>query len=443
MSRRLSRRAVLEGAAFSGLGVWLAPAPEASGGQKSANERLDIAAVGCGGRAGENLKELAGENVVALCDCDERNAAAAFKQFPKAVRFRDYRKMLDAVHRQIDAVVVSTPDHMHAPASLAAMRLGKHVYCEKPLCWGIHETRLMAQTARHQKVATQMGTQGMAEPGSRAGIEVIRSGVLGDVRELHVWTDRAAGWWPQGVDRPKETPPVPKGLDWDLWLGVAPQRPYHPDYCPFKWRGWKDFGTGPLGDMGIHNAAMPYVALELGLPTSVEVVETSGLKAETFPAWSRLRFEFPARGKRGPVTLWWHDGGKKPSAELIGGGEVAANGAIVVGTKATLYSIEWTGSDWHLLPKDKFRDYKPPRPTLPRAPDGSQHREWIGACKGGPATFCDFPGFGSPMTEAMLVGNLALRTGGKIVWDAAKMQATNCPEAEAHIRRKPRPGWEI
>jgi len=261
------------------------------------------------------------------------------------------------------------------------------------------------------------------------------------VRELHVWTDRAAGWWPQGVDRPKETPPVPKGLDWDLWLGVAPERPYHPDYCPFKWRGWKDFGTGAPGDMGIHNAAMPYAALELGLPASVEILDTSGLKTETFPAWSRLRFVFPARGSRGPVALFWYDGGKKPSAELIGGRPVAANGAIVVGSKATLYSIEWTGSDWHLIPEDKFRDYKPPQPTLPRAPGGSHHQEWIAACKGGPPAFCNFPAFASPLTEAMLLGNLAIRTGGKILWDAARMQAADCPQAEQFIRRKYRKGW--
>jgi hypothetical protein len=428
-------------AALAGAGVWLA----ASAGPvraASPNEKLNLAVVGCGGRGGENIKDLgAEENFVAVCDVDEGTLREAARRFPKARPFADYRKMLDAMHRGIDAVVVSTPDHMHAPVSLAAMQLGKHVYCEKPLTWCIDEARQMARVARQMKVATQMGTQGMALDGARAGIEAIRSGVLGEVREMHVWTDRAAGWWPQGVDRPRDTPPVPKGLHWDLWLGVAPARPYHPDYCPFKWRGWKDFGTGPLGDMGIHNGAMAYVALELGLPTAVEILETSGLKGETWPAWSKLRYEFPAKGARGPLTLFWYDGIQRPPGALVGRREVAKNGAILVGSKGTLYSIEWTGADWHLLPKDKFRDFKPPQPSLPRAPEGSQHREWVQACKDGPAPFCNFPAFASPMTETMLLGCLALRMGQKIEWDAAAMRATNCPAAEQHLRREARKGW--
>jgi hypothetical protein len=260
---------------------------------------------------------------------------------------------------------------------------------------------------------------------------------------LHVWTDRAAGWWPQGVERPTGTSPVPKGLDWDLWLGVAPERPYHPAYVPFRWRGWKDFGTGAVGDMGIHNAAMPFVGLELGRPKSAEIVQTSGLMRETFPAWSTLRIELPASRSRGPITLFWYDGGKKPSPDLIGGREVAANGAIVVGKQATMYSIEWTGGDWVLLPEEKFRDYKPPEPTVPRAPNQSHHQEWIQACKGGLPTFCGFERFASVLTEIMLVGNLVLRTGKKIEWNAEKMEAYQCPEAEPFIKRRYRKGWEI
>ena len=259
---------------------------------------------------------------------------------------------------------------------------------------------------------------------------------------------------------------MPKGLDWDLWLGVAPERPYHPDYVPFKWRGWKDFGTGPLGDMGIHNAAMTFMGLRLGPPASAEIVATSGLKDETFPAWATLRYQFPAAGKgdrpllgeapsgpfrqKGPVpfsgpggqqplTLYWYDGGKMPSADLIGGRKVAENGAIVVGDKGTLYSIEWTGGDWHLLPEEKFRDFKPPKPTEPRSP--GHHAEWIRACKVGPPAYCNFIDFAAPMTELMLVGVLALRTGKKIEWDAAAMRAPNCPEADQFIRRQYRKGW--
>ena len=441
MSNQLNRREMLRRTAAAGAGVWLAGGGRASAQGKSPNEKLDIAIVGCGGRGGENINGIAGENVVALCDVDDRQAAAAQQRFPKARRFRDYRKLLDAMHQQIDAVVVSIPDHMHASVSLASMQLGKHVYCEKPLTWSIEEARQMAKTAAGQKVATQMGTQGMADDGSRAGIEVIRSGVLGEVTDLHVWTDRPAGWWPQGVERPAETPPAPKELDWDLWLGVAPVRPYHPDYHPFRWRGWHDFGTGAVGDMGIHNAAMPFAGLGLGAPRSAEIVETSGLMRETLPAWSKLRVEFPAADGRGPVTMHWYDGGKKPSADLIGGREVAANGAIVVGKKATLYSIEWTGGDWHLLPEEKFRDFKLPERSVPRAPGGDHYQEWILACKGGTSGFCRFDGFASVLTETMLVATLALRTGKKIEWNAETMQAHQCPEAEPFIRRKYRTGW--
>jgi predicted dehydrogenase len=361
--------------------------------------------------------------------------------YPKARKFRDYRKLFDAVHGQINAVVVSTPDHMHAPISLAAMELGKHVYCEKPLTWGIAEARTMARIAHEKRLATQMGTQGMAQDRSRAGVEVIRSGVLGDITDLHVWTDRATGWWDQGVDRPRNTQLVPTGLDWNLWLGVAPARPYHGTYCPFSWRGWKDFGTGAVGDMGIHNAAMPFAALELGPPSSAEIIETSGLKSETFPTWSRLRMDFPATKGRGPLTLWWYDGGQQPKAELIGMRVLEKNGAIVVGTKGTLYSAEWTGGDWKLLPERSFKDFQSPERSQPRAPNEDHHQEWIQACRGGPPAYCRFDGFAARLTEAMLVANLALRTGNKIRWDAETMQALECPEAAPFVRREYRSGW--
>ncbi len=441
MAKTVTRREMLLGTAAAGAAVWLAGGVRTLAAGLAPSEKLDFAFVGSGGQAGFSLEHLAEHNIVALCDCDERRAAGAFQRFPKAERFRDYRRMLDQMDRQIDAVVVATPDHTHAPASLRAMRQGKHVYCEKPLTWCIEEARRMAETAKQHKVATQMGTQGMAMDGARAGIEVIRAGAIGAVREMHVWTDRAQGWWPQGIERPQETPPVPKGLDWDLWLGVAPSRPYHPAYVPFKWRGWLDFGTGAIGDMGIHNAAMAWVGLELGLPQSVEVVATSGIHRETFPAWSILRLEFPARGPLPPVTMHWYDGGKRPSADLIGASEVAKNGAILVGEQGTMYSIEWTGADWHLLPEDKFRDYRPPEPSLPRSP--GHHAEWIAACKGGQAAFCNFVDFAAPLTEVMLLGNLALRTGQKIEWDAQAMRAKGHPQADELIRREYRKGWDV
>ena len=274
----------------------------------SPNDRLNLAIVGCGGQGAENLGKVAGENIVALCDVDEKRAADAFQRHPKAKRFRDYRKMLDALHQQIDAVVVSIPDHMHAPVSLAAMELGKHVYCEKPLTWSIDEARRMASLAREKKLATQMGTQGMAADAARTGIEVIRSGVLGDVTELHVWTDRPTGWWPQGIDRPRDTPPVPSSLDWNLWLGVASARPYHPAYCPFTWRGWKDFGTGAVGDMGIHNAAMPFAALELGPPASAEILADIWAQARDLsglvPAQARISSQRWPRADHAVLVRW-------------------------------------------------------------------------------------------------------------------------------------------
>ncbi|HUT89045.1 MAG TPA: Gfo/Idh/MocA family oxidoreductase [Thermoguttaceae bacterium] len=441
MVKRLTRREMLAGTASAGAAAWLAGGISTLGAGPAPSERLNVAFIGSGGQAAFSLEHLADHNIVALCDVDERRAAGAFERFPKAKRFRDYRRMLDQMERQIDAVVVATPDHTHAPASIRAMQLGKHVYCEKPLTWCIEEARRMAETAKRHNVATQMGTQGVAMDGARAGIEVIRAGAIGAVREMHVWTDRAEGWWPQGIDRPREKPPVPKGLDWDLWLGVAPPRPYHPAYVPFKWRGWLDFGTGALGDMGIHNAAMAWVGLELGLPRSVEVVATSGINRETFPAWSILRLEFPARGPLPPVTMHWYDGGKRPSADLIGGREVAKNGAILVGEQGTMYSIEWTGADWHLFPEDRFGDYQPPEPSLSRSP--GHHAEWIAACKGGPAAFCNFIDFAAPLTEVMLLGNLALRTGQKIEWDAQAMRAKGRPEADELIRRAYRKGRDV
>lgn len=405
------------------------------------SEKLNIAFVGSGGQAEFSLENLAKHNIVALCDVDAARAAAAFQRFPKARQFQDYRKMFDEMHAQIDAVVVCTPDHTHAPASIRAMRLGKHVYCEKPLAWCIDEARLMAKTAKEHRVATQMGTQGMAMDGARAGIEMLRSGVIGQPRELHVWTDRAKGWWPQGVPRPQDQPAVPPTLNWDLWLGVAPVRPYHSDYVPFKWRGRLDFGTGAVGDMGIHNAAMAYVGLGLGAPRSVEVVGVSGANSDTFPEWSLIRYEFASPGGGTPVVLNWYDGGKKPSNELIGGGEVAANGAIVVGSQGTMYSIEWTGADWHLLPEEKYRTVATPAATLPRT--AGHHAEWIEACKGGSPALCNFVDFAAPLTEVMLLGNLAVRLGKKIEWDAAAMKVSGLPEADHLLRREYRKGWEL
>ncbi len=436
LSKRLNRREAIQHTTLAGATLIFGARNVAA--RTAVNEKLNIAVVGAGGRGEENLKHVALENIVALCDVEMNVLDKARIQFPQANTFQDFRKMFDSMHAEIDAVVVSTPDHMHAPICLAAIQLGKHVYCEKPLAWGIAEARQMAVAAKRQKVATQMGTQGMAMDRSRAGIEIIRSGALGQIRELHVWTDRPC--WPQGIDRPLEKCPVPKDFDWNSWLGVAPQRPYHSSYAPFAWRGWKDFGTGAIGDMGIHNAAMPLMALQLGMPQSVEILETSGLKAETYPEWSTLCYKFSSLPDREPVVMYWYDGGKLPPENLLGK-KVAPNGAIVVGTQGMLYSREWTGSEWFLLPENKFLATKIPEPSIPRAPGQDIYLEWIEACKGGSPTFCNFSDYAAPLTEIMLVGALALRVGKNICWNSEKMQAEGCSEAEPYIHRIDRKGW--
>jgi predicted dehydrogenase len=283
---------------------------------------------------------------------------------------------------------------------------------------------------------------------------VIRSGAIGAVRELHVWTDRPAGWWPQGIERPGGEPPIPQGLHWDVWLGPAPNRPYHPAYVPFKWRGFWDFGTGAIGDMGIHNFDTAYWALELGRPTSVEVQDCSPHPGdvrmkETAPLWSIIDIYFPARAQQPPVKMTWYDGGKLPPAELFCGESIpkADGGSLVVGNKGTLLTRTWHGGQtekdmFRLLPRKEFEDYQPPASTLPREPEQSQHKEWIAACKGGPMSLSNF-GYASTLTESLLLGNVALRTGQKIEWDAENMQAKGCPEAEQFIRPQFRLGWTL
>jgi len=405
----------------------------------SPNEKLNIAAVGAGGQAATDIAGVATENIVALCDIDETRLRERGSKFPKARLFRDYRKMLEEV-KEIEAVTVSTPDHHHAPASLLAMNLGKHVYCQKPLAHSIHEARVLRQTARARNVITQMGNQGHSYDSTRRVVEIVQSGALGEIREVHVWTDRAGSYWPQGMDRPKETPPVPANIDWDLWLGPAPQRPYHPAYLHFKWRGWWDFGTGAIGDMACHNADAAFWALKLEAPASVEA-ESSGVHAESPPVWSIIRYQFPARGKLPPVLLTWYDGGKMPKPDLAPGMQLAKNGTVIVGSEGRLVFRDWNPDKFVMLPEKKFADFKGPEVTLPRAPKGP-YQEWITACKGGPMCLSNFD-YSGPLTEAMLLGNVALRVGKRIEWDAEGMKAKGCPEADPFIHREYRKGWTV
>jgi predicted dehydrogenase len=437
---RLNRRAFLASSATLASGLVLpshllhaAARPR----RVSPNEKLNIAAIGAGGQGAGDTDGCAGENIVALCDVDAKRLAERGAKYPKARLFRDYRVMLESM-KEIDAVIVSTPDHHHAFAAMMAMKLGKHVYCQKPMSHSVWEARVMRETAAKTKVVTQMGNQGHSYDSTRRIVELVQAGVLGEVREVHVWTDRPI--WPQGMTRPTETPPAPDHIDWDLWLGPAPKRPYHGDYLPFKWRGWWDFGTGAPGDMGCHNADAAFWALDLDAPTSVEA-ESSGVNSETCPKWSIVRSEFPKRGKLPPVTLTWYDGGKMPSRDLVDGAELPKNGTIILGSKGKIAFRDWNPNGFRLLPEDKFKDFTGPEPTIRRAPAGP-YREWIEACKGGPMCLSNFD-YAGRLTEFVLLGNVALRVGKKIEWNARRMKAKNCPEADQYIRREYRKGWNL
>jgi predicted dehydrogenase len=320
------------------------------------------------------------------------------------------------------------------------------VYCEKPLAHSIYEARQMAKVAKESGVVTQMGTQGHAIEGTRRAVDVVRSGAIGEVTELHVWTDRPAGWWPQGEERPTRSPPVPSTLDWDLWLGPAPHRPYHPVYVPFKWRGRWDFGTGAIGDMGVHNLDTAFWALELGVPSSAEVKDSSPKTSDCPPLWSIIELKYPARGQRPAVKLTFYDGKKLPPNELFHGASIADNGSLMIGSKGTLYTRTWHGGEneqdmFLLLPKREFAGYVPPSPSLPRALQG-HHAEWIAACKGGPAAKSEF-GYAAKLTEGLLVGFLALRTGQRIDWDGDNMKAAGNSNADAFVKPAFRRGWTL
>ena len=444
-SSKLNRRRFVQNfsmlaSGLSTLGFWTG----GSEAKSSKDDKLNIAFVGPGGRGASNLAGMASENIVALCDVDQNSARAAFQRYPKSNHYRDYRIMLER-ESGLDAVVVSTPDHTHASVALAAMKKGLHVYCEKPLGHSIYEIRQMSKVARETGVTTQMGTQGHAMEGSRRAVEVIRGGLLGKVRELHVWTDRPNGWWPQGEDRPSEQPPVPKTLDWDLWLGPAPYRPYHPVYVPFKWRGRWDFGTGAIGDMGVHNLDTAFWALELGTPTSAVVVESGPKTEDCPPPWSVTEIEYPSRASQPAVKLTFYDGKKLPPAELFHGEPIPSNGSLVIGEFGTLLTRTWHGGQteadmFMLLPKKKPADLQLPPVTLPRTRD--HHHEFVMACKGGPKTESHFE-YAARLTEGLLVGSLALRTGKPIHWNAEKMIAEGVPEANRLIHPTFRPGWGL
>lgn len=457
MAGQVTRRTFLKDTALGGMGLVLLKDGR-SARAYPANEKVNLAIVGVSGRGGwfsDTMPKLA--NVVAMCDVNDRRAAPYYKAVPQAKTFHDFRKMLDEMDRQIDAVTVATPDHNHAVISAAAIRRGKHVLCEKPLTHDVFEACTLRALALEYKVATQMGNQGHSGEGIRLICEWIWDGAIGTVREVHAWTTHAV--WPQGLERPKETPPVPETLDWDLWLGPAPYRPYHPAYAPTLWRGWWDFGTGGLGDMGCHNLDPVFWALKLGAPTSVEascsifvptVTWDKPFNTESYPQASIVRYEFPERKELPPVELTWYDGGLMPRrpAELEPGRQLGdkLGGVIFVGDKGKLTCGSY-GNSPRLIPELKMKDYKRPEPSIPRSV--GHHKEWIEACKGGKPAGSNFD-YAGPLTEMILLGNIAVRMslktqekGLRLAYDGPNLRITNLPEANEFVSRNYRDGWSL
>lgn len=436
----------------------------------AANEKLNIGVVGAGGKGSSDTDHCASENIIALCDVDMSTLTKRKEKYPNARIYQDWREMLKK-ETTLDAVIVSTPDHQHALIAATAIRMGKHVYCQKPLVQTISEARLLRKLAKEFGVVTQMGNQGSAEDGLRRAVEVVQAGLIGPVREVYVWSNRPV--WPQGMPRPEGSDPVPATLNWDLWLGPAPFRPFKKDvYHTFKWRGWQDFGTGALGDMACHTANMPFRALKLGYPTEVEAW-TSPINKESYPLKSKIRFQFPARENLVPVTFWWfdggnpkpdnpytHDGNNKPPTSVTADveammGSVPGSGCILVGDKGKIFSPDDYGAnffvkltdDKEFVPSKNSAAVKAIPQTIPRNAfqgdaDKRQHLEWIAGCKGGPTPYSNFD-VAAYLTEIILLGCVAMQVGKRIEWDGPNMRATNAPEAAHYITRGNRKGWSL
>lgn len=430
MSEQINRRSFLRSASTAA-GLLLAGEAFAKKPRRvSANEKLNIGVVGVAGQGGYNLDNVAGENIVALCDVDEALLAGARKAHPKAVTYTDFRRMMD--RRDLDAVVISTPDHTHAVAAMAALKSGRHVYCEKPLSHSVYEARKLTETARRLGLTTQMGTQIHAGANYRRVVEVIRSGAIGTVREVHVWVNRT---W-SGLGKPVDPQKPPKGLHWDLWLGPAPQQPYTASYVPGAWRGFWDFGGGTLADMGCHYMDLPFWALDLQYPTRVS---SSGPPPDPrcAPFTQIVRYEFPAHGAAPTLAMTWYGGDQKPAPVADGSALPWSDGVLFVGSKGRLQA---NYGQYALLPEEDFEGYTPPPPSIPDSI--GHHAEWIRACKTGEPTTCHW-GYSGPLTEAVLLGNVAYRVGRPLDWDARAMKATNAPEAGPLIKRAYRKGWRL
>jgi Oxidoreductase family, NAD-binding Rossmann fold/Oxidoreductase family, C-terminal alpha/beta domain len=465
------------------------------------NSKLNIACIGIGGKGRSDTDACAGENIVALCDVDSGSVAyeTQTKKYPSAKFYKDFRQMLDQMGNQIDAVTVSTPDHMHAIVASMVMKRDKAVFCQKPLTQTIYEARYLRKMAHERKIVTQMGNQGSAADGLRRAVETIQDGLIGQVHEVHVWTNRPV--WPQALERPAGEDPVPATLDWDIWIGPAPMRPYkgrrEPKdrdgiYEPFNWRGWQDFGTGALGDMACHTVNMPFRALDLDYPTEIEAMPFGQMNKDSYPVGSKIRFDFPKRKARIPlehphlfhhyrkiehdaVTLWWYDGGQpdpaargghdlsnKPPIELTADivalqGRVPDSGCLLIGDGGSVFSPDDYGTSFFVKLKgeEKFLHYlkHPAMAQYPERIPRNHHagnnvlahaQEWLAAVKENKPEMC-YSRFdiAARLTEIMLLGCVALRAGQKIEWDGPKMVAKNCPQATQFIRRQDRSGWAL
>jgi predicted dehydrogenase len=449
-------------------------------GYKSPNEKLNIASIGAGGKAASDITGCSSENIVAMADPDAKRAERMFKQYEKAAKYTDFRKMLDKESKDIDAVIIAIPDFMHGAAAMWAMERGKHVFCQKPLTHTIWEARALAQAAAKYKVATQIGNQGYSNEGTRECAEMIWSGEIGNVTEVHAWTNRPV--WPQGLQSLPPEAPVPETLQWDTWLGIASMRPYSPAYLPFNWRGWFDFGCGALGDMACHILGAPNMALRLGSPESVECIRQEDKSPYTYPKKSVIRFDFPARGSMPAVKIFWYDGMHAPPPRPAGLAEneslgdlprnranrppaanpqpapaapqdanaaldarvnrmaaSGSNGSLFVGEKGFITTGTY-GEGTRLVPAERMKDYKMPPQVLTRSP--GHYRDWIRACKGGERACSDFS-IAGPFTEWILLGVLALRSEGKLEWDSTRMRVTNNPQVNDLIKPKIRKGWQF
>ena len=451
--KKITRREFMGRSVTAAAGFMIIPRHVLGGkGHKAPSDTLNIANVGVGGQGSWDTRKVSSENIVAMCDVDDmqianllksdRNEPQHIEMYNKANKYKDFRIMLEK-EKNIDAITVTTPDHTHAVIAMMAIKMGKHVFVQKPLTHTIKEARMLAKAAKKASIVTQMGNQGHAGEGGRLINEWIWDGAIGDVREVHAFTNRPI--WPQGIEAPKEIPSVPSSLDWNLWLGPAPFRPYHPAYAPFSWRGWWDFGTGALGDMGAHILDHPFWALKLGYPTSVQASSTRFTK-DSYPVAEIVTYEFPARGKMPLVKLTWYDGGLMPSRppELEQGRKMGddGGGVLFIGDKGVLMCSTY-GRNPRIIPESKMKEYKRPEKTIPRSP--GIHEEWIEAIKSGKKSTSDFE-YSSLLTETMLLANLAVRMkehNTKLLWDGEKMEITNLPEANKFLHKEYRPGWTL